>query len=231
MIQANTKLDFQTRRADDYEEKYKSTLQYKNQEEYLQELDQQLRDKEDEVLQLMRLDHDKSQEIQTLLEESDELKQINDQLSNELLQIKEAALNAIVEKDTTIGELKERLEEFQNSESLSNVNNLKAVIAEMQDKYSELEERLESNQAEYLKEIEVKEEEVNELNERIVFLKEKNDEKIVRLTEDIANYEKHIEEITAERDHDENYEEKYYHVEERLRKTEKKLVEFEQAYL
>lgn len=101
----------------------------------------------------MRLDHEKTQEIQGLLEEVDELKQSNDQLSYDLNQIKEAALNAIVDKDTTIGELTERLEEFQNSESVSNINNLKAAIAEINDKYAELEDKLESNRMEYIKEI------------------------------------------------------------------------------
>jgi hypothetical protein len=34
------------------------------------------------------------------------------------------------------------LEEFQNSESVSNINNLKAAIAEINDKYAELEDKL-----------------------------------------------------------------------------------------
>jgi len=44
------------------------------------------------------------------------------------------------------------------------------------------------------------------------------------LQQDIADYEKHIEDITAERDHEENFEEKYYHTEEKLRRTEKKVL-------
>lgn len=40
-------MEFQTARAEEYEEKYKSILQYKNQEESLQELDEKLRQKED----------------------------------------------------------------------------------------------------------------------------------------------------------------------------------------
>jgi chromosome segregation ATPase len=34
-MQSKTKLEFQTARAEEYEEKYKSILQYKNQEESL----------------------------------------------------------------------------------------------------------------------------------------------------------------------------------------------------
>lgn len=52
-------------------------------------------------------------------------------LTGDLDQIKEAALNAIVDKDTTIGELSEQLEEYRNSD---NINNLKSVIIEQQEK-------------------------------------------------------------------------------------------------
>ena len=50
-------------------------------------------------------------------------------------------------------------------------------------------------------------------------LKEKNEERIMRLEQEIVEYEKHIEEITAQRDHEQNFEEKYYHTEEKLRKN------------
>jgi 23S rRNA maturation mini-RNase III len=49
----NNKLDFQTARAEEYEEKYKSILKYKNQEESLQELDEKLREKENEIVNLL----------------------------------------------------------------------------------------------------------------------------------------------------------------------------------
>ena len=42
--------------------------------------------------------------------------------------------------------------------------------------------------------------------------------------------EKHLEEVTALKDHEENLEEKYYHTEEKLRKTEKRLFELEQTH-
>lgn len=83
----------------------------------------------------MRNQHEKSQEIQSLLEEADVLKRNVSQLEIDLQQMKEAALNAIVDKDFTITELTDKLEEYQNSQSL---NNLKAAIAELQDKNNEL---------------------------------------------------------------------------------------------
>ena len=89
----------------------------------------------------------------------------------------------------------------------------------MHDKYQDLEEKLQANRLEYISLMEGKEDQINELHDKISTLKEKNDKKVARLELEIINYEKHIEEITAERDHDQNYEEKYYHTEERLRKT------------
>ena len=47
-----------------------------------------------------------------MLEETEELKAINSRLASDLDQIKEAALNAIIDKDTTISELSEKLEEY-----------------------------------------------------------------------------------------------------------------------
>jgi len=49
-----------------------------------------------------------------------------------------------------------------------------------------------------------KEEEIEELQEKIGLLKEKNDERVSRLEQDIADYEKHIEEMAAEKDHEDN---------------------------
>lgn len=74
-----------------------------------------------------------------------------------------------------------------------------------------------------------KEEEIEELQEKIGLLKEKNDERVSRLEQDIADYEKHIEEMAAEKDHEDNLQEKYYLIEERLRKTEKKLLEVQHS--
>lgn len=79
--------------------------------------------------------------------------------------------------------------------------------------------------------LEEKEGEVNELHERLTHIKDKNDERVARLEQEIIEYEKHIEEITALKDHEENFEEKYYHTEEKLRKTEKKIIEIEQLAL
>lgn len=87
-----------------------------------------LREKEDEVIKLLRMDHDKTQEIQTLLEEIEEYKRINANLENDLNQIKEVAYSTIMDKDTTISELQERLDEYQDTDGISN---LKAVIVEL----------------------------------------------------------------------------------------------------
>lgn len=96
-------------------------------------------------MRLMTVDHERVQEIQELLEEIEELKKTNAQLDGDLNQMKVAALNAIVDKDITISELTSQLEEFQNSENASSINTLKAAIAELQDKYTELEDKLEIN--------------------------------------------------------------------------------------
>jgi hypothetical protein len=47
------------------------------------------------------------------------------------------------------------------------------------------------------------------------------------LEQHIVDYERHIEEMAAEKDHEDNLEEKYYLAEEKLRKTENKLIELE----
>ena len=49
-----------------------------------------------------------------MLEEADVLKRNVSQLEIDLQQMKEAALNAIVDKDFTITELTDKLEEYQN---------------------------------------------------------------------------------------------------------------------
>ena len=67
------------------------------------------------------------------------MRKTNFKLSSDLDQIKEAALNAIIDKDTAINELTEQLEEYRDSE---NINNLKNAIIEMQEKYGEQEEKL-----------------------------------------------------------------------------------------
>jgi len=49
-------------------------------------------------------------------------------LSDDLSQIKEAALSAIMDKDTTISDLSIKLEEFQDNEGM---NNIRADILEL----------------------------------------------------------------------------------------------------
>lgn len=72
-------------------------------------MDTKLREKEDEIVRLLSLDHDKSQQTQELIEEMEELRRENAFLNSDLNQIKEAALSAIMDKDATITELNERL--------------------------------------------------------------------------------------------------------------------------
>lgn len=92
-----------------------------------------------------------------------------------------------------------------------------------------MEERGELVKNELENTIEGKDEEIGELQEKLVSLKEKQDERIVRLEEDIADYEKHIEKINEEKYHEENLEEKYYLLEEKLRKNEKRLHDLENS--
>lgn len=66
------------------------------------------------------------------------------------------------------------------------------------------------------------------MQEKLSVLKEKHDERVTRFEQEVADYEKHIEQMNAERDHEANFEEKYYYTEEKLRKVEKKLLELEQ---
>ena len=105
------------------------------------------------------------------------------------------------------------------------------MAIELQEKYQELEDKLETNRTEYIGIIEGKDEEINEVQEKIAMLKDKNEDRILKLEQEIIDYEKVIEEVTAERDHDQNFEEKYYHTEEKLRKTEKRILEFEHKYI
>lgn len=50
------------------------------------------------------------------------------------------------------------------------------------------------------------------------------------MEQEIIDLERHLEEVTALKDHEENLEEKYYHTEEKLRKAEKRLFELEQLH-
>ena len=59
--------------------------------------------------------------------------------------------------------------------------------------------------------IEEKDGEIGELQERISLLKEKHEERASRLEQEILDLERHLEEVTALKDHEENLEEKYYH--------------------
>jgi cell division protein FtsX len=124
----------------------------------VQELDLKLREKEDEVIKLLRMDHDKTQEIQNLFEEIEEYKRINANLESDLNQIKEVAYTTIMDKDTTISELQERLDEYQDTDGISN---LKAVIVELEEKYRFLEERNEESRLQSISAIEEKDEEIN----------------------------------------------------------------------
>jgi hypothetical protein len=88
----------------------------------------------------------------------EELRQENAALNSDLNQIKEAALSAIMDKDATIAELTEKLEEYQNNEG---VNELKAVILELEDKYRELEDRSETQKGEFAILVEEKDAEIS----------------------------------------------------------------------
>ena len=149
-------------------------------------------------------------------EEIDSLKLQNENLSADLTQIKEAALSAIMDKDSTITELTAKLEEYNDNEGM---NQLRTIILEMEEKERENEERNEATRIETMSLLEEKEGEISELQERLSQIDHKHEERVTRLEQDILEYEKHIEEITALKDHEENYEEKYYHTEEKLRKT------------
>jgi len=46
-----------------------------------------------------------------------------------------------------------------------------------------------------------KEEEIEELQEKITQLKDKHDDRVTRLEQDIIDYERHIEEMAANKDH------------------------------
>lgn len=96
------------------------------------------------MLRLLSLGHEKTQEAQQLFEEMEELRKENAALNFDLSQIKEAALSAIMDKDATITELTEKLEELQNNEG---ANDLKSVILDLEDKYRELEDRAENNKS------------------------------------------------------------------------------------
>jgi hypothetical protein len=61
-----------------------------------------LREKEDEIVRLLSLEHEKTQQAQELFEEMEELRRENASLNSDLNQIKEAALSAIMDKDATI---------------------------------------------------------------------------------------------------------------------------------
>lgn len=74
-----------------------------------------MREKEDEIVRLLSLEHEKTQQAQELFEEMEELRKENAALNSDLNQIKEAALSAIMDKDATINELTEKLEESQHN--------------------------------------------------------------------------------------------------------------------
>lgn len=57
--------------------------------------------------------------------------------------------------------------------------------------------------------------------------REKLEERLVRLEQEIIDYEKHIEHLNEERSQEENLEEKNYIIEEKLRKSEKRNAEME----
>lgn len=78
-------------------------------------MDSKLREKEDEIVRLLSLEHEKTQQAQELYEEMEELRKENASLNSDLNQIKEAALSAIMDKDATINELTEKLEESQHN--------------------------------------------------------------------------------------------------------------------
>jgi chromosome segregation ATPase len=113
-----------------------------------------------------------------------ELRRENASLNSDLNQIKEAALSAIMDKDATITELTERLDEFQHNES---ANELKSAILELEDKYRELEDRSEVSKNELTALIEEKDVEINELQERIAQLKDKHEERSSRLEQEILD--------------------------------------------
>lgn len=75
-----------------------------------------------------------------------ELRRENAALNSDLNQIKEAALSAIMDKDATITELNEKLDQLQHNES---VNQLKSAIIDLQEKYRQLENQSESTKNEF----------------------------------------------------------------------------------
>ena len=158
-----------------------------------------MREKEDEILRLLTLEHEKTQQAQELFEEMEELRRENATLNSDLNQIKEAALSAIMDKDATINELTEKLEDSQHNES---VNELKSAIIDLEEKYRELEDRSETSKNELAALIEEKDGEINELQEKVVILKEKNEERTSRLEQEIMDLEHHLEEVTALKDHE-----------------------------
>lgn len=143
--QTKTKLEFQTRRGDEYEEKYKATLKYQDQEEALREINEKLTAKENEVIKLLQADHEKAQDNAQLAEQVESLREENQNLSSDLAQIKEAALSAIMDKDSTINELTAKLDEFNDNEGM---NQLRTLIMEMEEKEREMEERNEAHKHE-----------------------------------------------------------------------------------
>ena len=158
-----------------------------------------MREKEDEILRLLTLEHEKTQQAQESFEEMEELRRENATLNSDLNQIKEAALSAIMDKDATINELTEKLEDSQHNES---VNELKSAIIDLEEKYRELEDRSETSKNELASLIEEKDGEINELQEKVVILKEKNEERTSRLEQEIMDLEHHLEEVTALKDHE-----------------------------
>ena len=120
------------------------------------------------MLRLLSLGHEKTQEAQQLFEEMEELRKENANLNFDLSQIKEAALSAIMDKDATITELTEKLEELQNNEG---ANDLKSAILDLEDKYRELEDRAENTKNELTSLVEEKDGEINELQEKLILVK------------------------------------------------------------
>lgn len=108
-----TELEFERSRGKDFEEKYKGAIKYKNEEaelkQILNQLNQQLTAKENQLLQLLPLQQEKNRLLAEKEDEAEELARAASALKSELGQIKEAAFSAIVEKDAVIAELTEKI--------------------------------------------------------------------------------------------------------------------------
>lgn len=100
----------------------------------LNELNETIKKKEAQILEHLKAEQQRKRKIGDLESENEELEKGAYELREQLDQIKEGAIAAIVEKDSIITDLQQKIMGLQNNDE-SNIEN---TIIQLQEKYRDL---------------------------------------------------------------------------------------------